>query len=188
MPRDNGEASAADWVAFACEDGVAVVRPNGQPSSVKLPYPPGASAERRSFGLSANAGGSRLVGGFGEALVIFDVAAQTSRTVRFATDVAAMAVDPLSGHLIVLTADGRLRNLDTRSGRQTTVRRVLPRPFTPSFERPAPKLAVRGGLAAVSDPARHRVTVVRAGRLELVTRLRVAGAPTQVALAGTAVR
>jgi hypothetical protein len=32
------------------------------------------------------------------------------------------------------------------------------------------------------------VTVVRAGRLELVKRLRVAGAPTQVALAGSAVR
>ena len=120
----------------------------------------GASAERRAFTLHTDAGRRRLVGDFGaRELVVIDLATKQPRTIQVGRDVASFSVDP-------------------------AMRRVVGRSFKPSWEKPSPKLAVRGGLVAVSDHRRDRVTVLRASGLRHVETLRVPGAPTDVALAG----
>lgn len=188
-PEMHGEVSRGAWAAFACEDGIAVVTPgegDAAPSSEKLAYPAGATAERRAFTLRADGDGRRLVGNFGDTeLIVVDRASGRTRTIDVGREVASFAVDGGSGAVLALTTDGLLRRYHPGTGRQTAARRVVARAFTPAWDRPAPKLAAEGGLAAVSDPARKRVTVVRAGGLRVVQTLAVPGAPTQVALAGT---
>jgi hypothetical protein len=188
-PEMHGEVSRGDWAAFACEDGISLLTPGSAgatPRSEKLAYPAGATAERRAFTLHADADGRRLVGGFGDReLVVVHLASMQARTIAVGGVVASFAVDAGSGAILALTTDGMLRRLDPATGRQTASRRVVGRPFTPSWSRPSPKLAVAGGLAAVSDHRRDRVTVLRTGRLRVVQALTVRGAPTGVALAGT---
>jgi hypothetical protein len=184
-PEMHGEASGTEWAAFACEDGVLVVRPEGEGTAEKLAYPARDSVEQRAWSLQVDAAGRRLVGDFGErALVFFDLAAGQSRVVPVAGEIASFAVDQPTGAVLVLTTDGRLRRLDPGSGRELAVRRVVGRRFTPAFDRPAPKLAVRDGLAAVSDPRRRAVAVVSVRGLEHVRTLRVPGRPASVAFAG----
>ncbi|ADB50802.1 YncE family protein [Conexibacter woesei] len=181
----HGEASSASWAAFACADGIALIRPAGTPSHERIPYPARTNAEQRAFTLHTDAAGRRLVGNFGpRSLVVAHVASKTSRVVPVAARIASFGVDARSGAIVVLSTDGRLRRIDPANGRQTAVRRVVSRSFRPAWDRPSPKLTVRGGLAAISDPARTRVTVVRTGDLRPVQTLTVPGRPTSVALVG----
>lgn len=185
-PALHGEASGAAWAAFACENGIALVRPTGRPSFETLSYPAGATAQRRAFTLHGDDAERRLVGDFGDdALIVVSLASKRARTIEVGREVAAFGVDPRGGAILALTTDGLLRRIDPASGRQTARRRVVGRPFEPAWNRPAPKLTVARGLAAVSDPARRRVSVVATSRrLPLTRALTVPGAPTQVALVG----
>ena len=189
-PELHGETAGDGWAAFACADGIALVKLGAgrAPTSEKLPYPARASEEQRAFTLHSDASGRRIVGNFGpRALVVTERSSARSRVVSVGATIASFAVDAGSGAIVVLGTDGVLRRIYPASGRQTAARRVVGAAFRPAWDRPSPKLAARGGLVAVSDHARTRVTVLRVGAggaLKPVRALKVPGAPTGVAFAG----
>jgi hypothetical protein len=189
-PQLHGETAGAGWAAFGCADGIALLTLDGAaaPRSAKLSYPAQGGEQQRAFALQSDARGRRIVGSFGpRALVVIERASGAGRVVAVAGTIASFAVDARTGAIVVLGTDGLLRRIDPASGRQTAARRVVGAPFRAVWDRPSPKLVARGGLVAVSDPARARVAVLRVaarGALKPVRTLRVPGAPTSVAFAG----
>jgi hypothetical protein len=97
-PELHGEASGPGWAAFACEDGVLLVRPHGAGAVERLSYPDRASVEQRAWTLRTGGAARLLVGDFGErALVVFDVAAGAARVLPVGGAIASFDVERDSG-------------------------------------------------------------------------------------------
>lgn len=187
-PELHGETSGDGWAAFACETGIEVISIPGagqQPTSELLPYPAGATAERRAWTLRTINDGAAILGGFGDrALFTIDRKTKSTKVIDAPADIASFAADHDSA-LLALTTDGQLRRFSASTGKQTASRRVVRGSFAASHGKPAPKLTVSGDLVAVSDPAARRVTVVSSSKLRVVRKLTVPGAPTSIAITGT---
>jgi hypothetical protein len=184
-PELHGESAGADWAAFACADGVlSASLVDGRPVAVKLPYPASADPEARAWGLQPDASGRYLIGDFGaRALVRIDRVAGTATTTPLPARLGGFAVD--GSRVTALTADGRVHAIDIRTGERRGGIRVVGR-FDPESSRPRPGIAAGAGRVLVSDPARHRVRVLRARSLKPVRSFRTGGAPQRLVVVGAA--
>lgn len=184
-PELHGESAGTDWAAFACADGVLDVSlVDGRPVAVKLQYPSSDDPEARAWGLQSDASGRYLVGDFGaRALLRIDRVAGTATTTPLPARLGGFAVE--GGRVTALTADGRVHAIDIRTGRRRAAGRAV-RSFDPESTRPRPGIAAGAGRVLVSDPARHRVRVLRAASLRRVHSFRTGGAPQRLAIVGVA--
>lgn len=181
-PELHGEAAAGDVVAFGCEDGVLLVRRDGEGyAASKVAYPEGGEEGAHATSLRGGDGLPYLVGNFGErALVRVDLEHGAAVALPVQAVLAAFDLDD-QGRVVALTGDGHLRLL-AHDGRQLRDVRVIPA-FDPDGDWPLrPKLTVAGGSAYVTDARAGEVAEVDLESFTVADRLEVGGKPASVAV------
>lgn len=198
-PGTHGEARLGDTIAFACEDGIALVSGAGASlTATKMPYlagiaatpespsvatPAEASAPPRSNLLAAHEASPVMVGDLPGGLALIDPLAET------------LAVMPLPGQplwmdfatdgqsIAVLTSDGVLRAIDpvTRTELWSTEATT---PYTSFSQEEAnafyPFISVAADRVFVPDPGTGDIVVVDMGSGEVLDRHDIGGRPARV--------
>ncbi|NJN94450.1 MAG: LysM peptidoglycan-binding domain-containing protein [Anaerolineales bacterium] len=186
-PSLHGEAAWGEQVAFACEDGILWLEPQGDTFvSRKLAYPAGEGEELRAWSLAAHDSAPVLVGDFGEnALIVIDPAAGTVTPVVLPAALWQFKFDTQGQYLLVVTVDGQVHQLDPVSGKvAASVAAVSPFTLDGEWSDPRPALAAGYDLAYVSDPAKSQVVEVDLETMQVSRQFTVAGTPVDLALLG----
>jgi ABC-type Zn uptake system ZnuABC Zn-binding protein ZnuA len=187
-PGLHGEAHAGNnGIAFACSDGILIVRWNGDDfTAAKLNYPEG-SGDNRAGTLNAAHGGQYVLGNFGQDnLIAIDLMAETMERIELPAEVWRFAVyeeDPSKA--VVLTLDGSLHMVDIASGDVQGSIQVV-EPFTrPSRPAARPVFALNGRFAYVSEPLPGDIAIVDLDTMQLEeARISVGGKPSSLAAFG----
>lgn len=187
-PDLHGEAASGDMVLIGCSDGLLLVSGSGAPSVQKITYE--GLPEGKSTTLIGGQGLQYFVGNYGaDKVVIIDPSEDNpyrlidlpTRRVHFVTD----PVRPKFAY--VFTEDGQLRQLDVVKGEITNAIEITePYSMDGEWSLPRPRLAVAGGVIAVTDPLAGKVHLVDAETFEITRHITVEGLPyTIVAVGGS---
>jgi ABC-type Zn uptake system ZnuABC Zn-binding protein ZnuA len=186
----HGEVSWDESAAFACEDGVTVLTRDGDRfEKEEISYPEGTTEETRSWTLLGAEEVPYLVGDSGDdGLMFVDTASGEARRVPLPEDMADFALDPETGHVLVVTTDGKLHAVDPASGEvESSVGVVEPFELPEEFGPPLPSIGVGHGVAYVSDPSTGTVSEVALDGMEVTREFDVGGKPTGIAVLGAEV-
>jgi hypothetical protein len=183
-PELHGEVAVRDVVAFGCEDGVLVLRPDGEGfAASKIPNPPGAEEGAHVTVLHGDEDLPYLVGTFGaNALLRVDLEEGTATALPIPAARSTFGLDG-QGRAAVLTADGHVHVLEpdgTLAGSVSVIE-----PFDTDVDWAVlPKLTTDGDAGYVTDARTGEVVEVDLASLEVVERFAVGGRPSSVAVLG----
>ena len=182
----HGEGKAGNFIAFGCEDGVAIFDTSANPPTARfIAYPADAPQGGMIRQLLSPAGTLALVGNFGaEHIVIFDPMAEDGDFVFTPLPAARMAFALTdTGEIgFAILADGRLVRFSALTGRVLAEAPGVTAAY--SMERGVirPMMAVAGDLVAISDPAAGSVALVDGDDLAVIERVPVGGTPQSLVL------
>jgi len=182
----HGEGKAGGFVAFGCEDGVAIFDTSViPPEGSFIAYPQEVPSEGMIRQLLSPRDTMALVGNWGAAhMVIFDPSSETGDFAFAELPAARMAwaLDETGMEGFAMLADGRLVRFSALTGRILGEAVGVTEAY--SMERGVirPMMAVAGHRVAVSDPATGQVIMIDADKLEIVERLDIGGAPQSLLL------
>ena len=182
----HGEGKAGGYIAFGCEDGVAIFDTSiTTPEGRFLAYPDDAPDGGMVRTLLSPRDTLGLVGSFGaERLVIFDPSSETG-DFAFAELPAprmAFALDEAGTIGFAMLADGRLMRFSALTGRMLGEAAGVTDAYSMERGVVRPMMAAAGDRVAVSDPAAGQVVLLDAETLEIVDRLDVGGQPRSLLL------
>ncbi|MBN8950798.1 MULTISPECIES: zinc metallochaperone AztD [unclassified Rhizobium] len=186
----HGEATSARLVAFGCEEGVLIAHPGGTdgPKIQMLAY--GSSLPKGK--VSTLLGGTSIqffLGNYGEQNVVLidpDNAAEPYKLIELPTRRVDFVLDPAKPqHAYILTEDGKLHLLDVVKGAIVQSQTVT-EPYSKDghWRDPRPRLAVAGGLIAITDPRHGLVRMVDNQSLKEVRSIPVEGQPFAIVAVG----
>ena len=181
-PRLHGQAVSGRTAAFGCTDGILSIRAHDEGFDVvKIDEPVGSPEDARVGTLASHDDATVFVGNFGSGLLIADPASADSFAVELSDRPIGMVfVD--GAHLLVLTADGVLRELEAATG-DTVAELPLFEASEDGSARPSLQLASDGTRAYVSDPAGGAVHEVLLATFTLERTLSVPFTPAGFAVA-----
>ncbi len=182
----HGEGKAGGYIAFGCEDGVAIFDTSaGTPEGRFLAYPDDAPEGGMVRTLLSPRDTLGLVGSFGsDGLVIFDPSSETG-DFAFAELPAprmAFALDESGTIGFAMLADGRLVRFSALTGRMLDEAAGVTEAYSMERGVVRPMMTTAGDRVAVSDPAAGHVVLLDAETLEVVDRLDVGGQPRSLLL------
>ena len=182
----HGEGKAGGYVAFGCEDGVAIFDTSTTTAEGRfLAYPDDAPEGGMIRTLLSPRDTLGLVGSFGaERLVIFDPSSETG-DFAFAELPAprmAFALDESGSFGFAMLADGRLVRFSALTGLMLGEAAGVTGAYSMERGVVRPMMAAAGDRVAVSDPAAGQVVLLDAETLEIVDRLDVGGQPRSLLL------
>lgn len=182
----HGEGKAAGYIAFGCEDGVAVFDTAVTPAQGRfMAYPDDAPDGGMVRTLLSPSDALALVGDFGsKRLVVFDPSSQTGDFVfaELPAPRMAFASDGAGKIGFAMLADGRMARFSALTGRTLGEARVVTDAYSMERGVVRPMIAVAGDRVAVSDPAAGQVVLVDAETLEVIDRLDIGGQPRSLLL------
>lgn len=184
-PQLHGAASLGNRLAFACATGFLLVEPSGEAPAVTA-FPYGGLPQGRATALEGSIGGRFVLGDFGsDAVVIFGPSApEPVRLVSLPSARLDFVIDPANpATAYILTADGRLNELDLATGQ---LGRSVP--VTGPYERTAatPQLTFADRLLAITDPDAGVVRLVAPETLAEQRTIATGGAPSGIVAVGGA--
>lgn len=181
-PDLHGEGGSDDTVAFGCGDGVLLAeRKNGDFEFRKLPNPEGTPAGRRVGTLQLEKGLTRLIGNWGNGIVVIAHKADpvTWTPVDFGSANLSFNVTEDGKHVIALDGAGALRKFDATTG--TAVGAPLPLVAAWAAPQMRPALGLGDGKAFVADPRTGSVVEADLTSWTKQRTLAVGGKPNSVA-------
>lgn len=182
----HGEGKAGGFIAFGCEDGVAIFDTAQSPPGGRfVAYPEDAPEGGMLRTLLSPRDSLALIGNFGaEGLAIFDPSAEDGDFVFTALPAPRMAfaLDDSGMQGFAILADGRLVNFSALTGSLLDEAADVTGAYSMERGVVRPMMAVAGDRIAVSDPAAGQVVIVDRESLEVVTRIDAGGAPRAVVL------
>lgn len=182
----HGEGKAAGYVAFGCEDGVAVFDTSVTPAEGRfIAYPEDAPEGGMIRTLLSPRDTLALVGNFGaERLVVFDPSSETGDFVfaELPAPRMAFALDEAGNVGFAMLADGRMVRFSALTGQMLGETASVTEAYSMERGVVRPMMAVAGDRVAVSDPAVGQVVMLDAETLKVVDRLDVGGQPRPILL------
>jgi hypothetical protein len=182
----HGEGKVGVFVAFGCEDGVAVFDTSVTPPAGRfVPYPAEVPAEGMIRQLLSPRDTMALVGNWGAThMAIFDPSSETGDIVfaELPAPRMAWALDETGMEGFAMLADGRLVRFSALTGRILGEAAGVTGAYSMERGVVRPMMAFGGQRIAVSDPAAGSVAMVDADTLEVVERIAVGGAPQSLLL------
>lgn len=182
----HGEGSAGGFVAFGCEDGVAIFDTSAAPPSGRfVPYPEDAPEGGMIRQLLSPRDTLALVGTWGsDHVVIFDPSAETGDFAFAALPAprVAFALNEAGDQAFALLADGRLVRFSSLTGSMLGETSGVTAAYSMERGVVRPMMASAADRVAVSDPAAGQVVLIDAGTLEVVERVAVGGTPQSLLL------
>lgn len=182
----HGEGKAGSYIAFGCEDGVAVFDTStSTPEGRFLAYPDDSPEGGMVRTLLSPRDTLGLVGSFGaERLVIFDPSSETGDFAFAELPAPRMAFTLNESGTIgfAMLADGRLVRFSALTGRMLDEAADVTDAYAMERGVVRPMMAAAGDRVAVSDPAAGQVVLLDAETLEIVDRLDVGGQPRSLLL------
>jgi len=177
----HGEGKAGGFIAFGCEDGVAIFDTSTTPPTGRfVAYPGEVPAEGMVRTLLSPRDAMALVGNWGPThMAIFDPSSE-SGDFAFAELPAprmAWALDETGMEAFAILADGRLVRLSALTGRILGEAEGVTAAYSMERGVVRPMMAVAGDRVAVSDPAAGQVVLIDPETLEVVERLQIGGQP-----------
>jgi hypothetical protein len=184
-PLLHGEGGNDDTLAFGCGDGVLLAeRKNGDFEFRKLPNPDGTPAGRRVGTVRMESGLPRVVGNWGNGVVIIDhsLATPTWTPVDFGSANLSFQTTPDGKHVIALDGTGSLRKFDAKTGAAVGSALALVDAWVSPQLRPA--LGLGDGKAFVADPRKGTVVEADLASWTKQRTITVGGKPSSVAAFG----
>jgi len=182
----HGEGKAAGYVAFGCEDAVAVFDTSVTPAQGRfIAYPDDAPDGGMIRTMLSPRDTLALVGNFGaERLVVFDPSSETGDFVFSELPAARMAfaLDETGNIGLAMLADGRMVRFSALTGQILGEATGVTGAYSMERGVVRPMVGVAGDRIAVSDPAAGQVVMVDAETLEIVDRVDVGGQPQSLLL------
>jgi ABC-type Zn uptake system ZnuABC Zn-binding protein ZnuA len=187
-PDLHGETHAGDnGIAFACSDGILIVRWEGDTfTGTKLDYPSG-SADARAGSLYSVHEGDHILGNFeANSIIRIHLEEETVERIELPVDVWRFDVyndDPSKA--VVLTMDGALHLVDIATGEVEGSVEVV-EPFTrPSRAAARPTFTLNGHFAYISEPLPGDIAIVDLETMEVAEeRIFIGGKPSSLATFG----
>lgn len=182
----HGEGKAGGYIAFGCEDGVAIFDTSVTPPAGRfVAYPDGAPAGGMIRQLLGPRDAMALIGSWGATqMAIFDPSSVTGdfAFAGFPAPRMAWALDEAGMVGFAMLADGRLVRFSSLTGRILGEAAGVTRAY--SMERGVirPVIAVAGHRVAVSDPATGQVVMVDTDTLDVAGRIDLGGTPQSLLL------
>ncbi|QBF32650.1 YncE family protein [Thalassococcus sp. S3] len=177
----HGEGKAGGFIAFGCQDGVAIFDTSQTPPTGRfVAYPDDAPEGGMVRLLLSPRDTLALVGNFGtDHLTIFDPSAESGDFTFVASPVPGMAFalndSGMEGFSIL--SDGRLVHFSALTGRILGEATGIVGPYAMERGVIRPMMDVTGDRVAISDPAAGQVVLVDTDTLEVVDRIDVGNAP-----------
>ncbi len=182
----HGEGKAGGYIAFGCEDGVAIFDTSITPPEGRfLAYPADAPEGGMIRTLLSPRDTLGLVGNFGaEHLVILDPSSKTGDFAFAALPAPRMAfaLDESGTIGFAMLADGRLIQFSALTGRMLDEATGVTDAYSMERGVVRPMMAAAGDRVAVSDPAAGQVVLLDAETLQIVHRLDIGGQPRSLLL------
>ena len=182
----HGEGKAAGFIAFGCEDGVAIFDTSAEPLVGRfVAYPSDAPEGGMLRTLLSPRDTLALVGNFGsEHLAIFDPSSETGEFsfVSLPAPRMAFALDDSGMEGFAMLADGRLLHFSALTGRILGETQAVTGAY--SMERGVirPMMDVAADRVAITDPAAGQVVLVHTETLEVTDRIEAGAMPRSVLL------
>ncbi|WP_208350657.1 YncE family protein [Pseudaestuariivita rosea] len=182
----HGEGKAGSFIAFGCEDGVAIFDTNATPPTSRfLPYPDDAPDGGMVRTLLSPANTLALIGNFGaEHIVIFDPSSETGdfSFTQLPAPRMSFALDDSGQVGFAMLADGRMIRFSALTGRILAEAAGVTEAYSMDRGVVRPMMDVAMDQVAVSDPAAGRVVLLDAQTLDPVVQLDVGGQPRSLIL------
>lgn len=182
----HGEGKAAGYIAFGCENGVAVFDTSGTPAQGRfMAYPADAPDGGMIRLLLSPRDTLALIGNFGaEHLVVFDPSSETGDFVftELPAPRMAFALDDSGNIGFAMLADGRMVRFSALTGQILGEATGVTDAYAMERGVVRPMMAATGDRVAVSDPAAGQIVLLDGDTLEVVDRLDVGGQPRSVLL------
>jgi hypothetical protein len=182
----HGESKASHFVAFGCEDGVAIFDTSATPPEGRfVAYPDEVPSEGTIRQLLSPRDTTALVGNWGAShMAIFDPSSETG-DFTFAELPAprmAWALDETGMEGFAILADGRLVKFSALTGRILGEMAGVTGAYSMERGVVRPAMATAGHRVAVSDSANGQVVLIDGETLEIVERIEVGGHPQSLLL------
>jgi hypothetical protein len=185
-PDLHGEATSGNLVIVGCSDGVLIVSGSGAPQIEKLGYD--GLPEGKSTTFLGGVGMQYFLGNYGaDRVAIIDPAeAEPFRLIDLPTRRVHFAVDPARPKsAYVFTEDGKLNQLDIVAGEIVQSLAVTaPYSMDGEWSLPRPRIAVAGGMVAVTDPNEGKVHLIDIASFTETRTIAVEGAPYNIVAVG----
>lgn len=182
----HGEGKAGAFIAFGCEDGVAIFDTATSPVSARfVPYPADAPAGGMIRQLLSPATTLAMVGSFGaDHLTILDPSAADGDFVFVPLPAARMAfaLNDTGETGFAILSDGQVVRFSALTGQVQTYRDGVTGAYSMDRGVIRPALSVTGDRIAVSDPGTGTVVLLDADDLEVIERIAVGGQPQSLIL------
>lgn len=187
-PDLHGEASSGDILAIACGTGLLVVKEGAAGPDVQfLPYAEDLP-EGKTTTLLGGVGLQYFLGNYGaDKVVLIDPAVPDAfRLVDLPTRRVHFAIDPQNVKFAyVFTEDGQLRELNVVSGALSRAVQVTdPYSMDGEWNLPRPRIAVAGGVVAVTDPLASTIHIVDTASFEIARTIPLDGSPFNIVAVG----
>lgn len=182
----HGEGKAGPFVAFGCEDGLAIFDTAASPPAARfVPYPADAPQGGMIRQLLSPAATLALVGNFGpDHLVVLDPTAEDGdfRFTPLPAPRMAFALTETGEVGFAILADGRLVRFSALTGAILAEAPGVTAAYAMDRGVIRPMMAVAGDRVAVSDPAQGSVVLVDAEDLAVIERIAIGGVPQSLVL------
>ncbi len=182
----HGEGKAGGFIAFGCEDGVAIFDTNQSPPTGRfVAYPQDAPKDGMLRTLLSPRDTLALVGNFGaERLAVFDPSAEDGDFVFTVLPAPRMAfaLDDTGMEGFAILADGRLVKFSALTGSLLGENAGVTGAYAMDRGVVRPMMAVAGDRIAVSDPAERQVVIVDRESLKVVMRVDAGASPRSLIL------
>ncbi|MEM1432211.1 MAG: hypothetical protein AAGG09_22355 [Pseudomonadota bacterium] len=181
----HGEGKAAGFIAFGCEDGVALFDTSATPPEGRFVAYPEDAPEGMLRTLLSPRDMAALVGNFGATgIAIFDPAAADGDFFFAALPAPRMAfaLDDAGAEGYAILADGRLVQFSALTGKILGEVAGVTGAYAMERGVTRPMMDVAGDRIAVSDPAAGQVVLLDREALEITARIDAGAAPRAVLL------
>ena len=182
----HGEGKAAHYIAFGCEDGVAIFDSSVTPPEGRfVAYPETVPAEGMIRQLLSPRDTMALVGNWGATqMVIFDPSSETGdfNFVELPAPRMAWALGETGMEGFAMLADGRILRFSALTGRILGEATGVTEAYSMERGVVRPMMAVAGHRVAISDPAAGQVVILDAESLEILERVDLGGQPQSLLL------
>lgn len=185
-PALHGEAMVGNTVWFGCTDGVLQLTrgSDGKFVAVKIKNPAGIKENVRVGTVVAHDKAQVAYGNFGQGVAIIRPGKTELEPVALPANPVRFSFDQAGTSLIVLTADGKLHELEPNTGKVRKSLDAISAMKTPAAGETAlrPSMAISKDAAYLGDPEKAEIVEVDLATMKVERRLKVSGPPSSVAV------